>query len=93
MTQQGFQIATAFQEDSTDSDTFIGGGSFTSRLDYILYGQAILEGAEVYNACLDNDEDDAPPGGWLPKEGEPLACYTTQIASDHLAVFADFRLP
>ncbi len=89
---QGFRIADAFHEDSTDDGTFVG-GSFTSRLDYIIYGQAVLGGAEVYNACLDNDVDDAPPGGWLPKEGEPLACYSSQIASDHLAVFADFRLP
>lgn len=92
LTNQGFQLADAFQEDSTNPDTFVG-GSFTTRLDYIFYGQAVLEGSEVYNACADNGVDDAPPGGWLPKEGEPLACFSTQIASDHLAVFADFTLP
>lgn len=92
LTTQGFQIAPAFQEDSGDDGTFIG-GNFNSRLDYVIYGQALFEGAEVYNACSDNGEDDDPPGGWLPKEGEPLACYSTQIASDHLSVFADFTLP
>lgn len=92
LTTQGFKIAEAFQEDSTDDGTFVG-GNFSSRLDYVLYGQALLVGAEVYNACADNGMDDAPAGGWLPKEGEPLACYSTQIASDHLAVFADFTLP
>lgn len=91
LTSQGFQIAAAFQEDSGDDGTFVG-GNFNSRLDYVVYGQAILEGAEVYNACADNGTDDAPPGGWLPKEGEPLACYSTQIASDHLPIFADFTL-
>ncbi len=92
LTTQGFQVAEAFQEDSANDDTFVG-GSFTSRIDYVIYGQAVLEGAEVYNACSDNGLDDDPPGGWLPKEGEPLACFSTQIASDHLAVFADFTLP
>ncbi|MBV1857780.1 MAG: endonuclease/exonuclease/phosphatase family protein [Nannocystaceae bacterium] len=92
LTSQGFQIAPAFQEDSANDGTFIG-GNFNSRLDYVIYGQALFEGAEVYNACSDNGEDDDPPGGWLPKEGEPLACYSTQIASDHLSVFADFVLP
>ncbi len=92
LTNQGFQLADAFQEDSTNADTFVG-GSFTTRLDYIFYGQAVLDGSEVYNACADNGVDDAPPGGRLPKAGEPLACFSTQIASDHLAVFADFTLP
>ncbi|MCR9163095.1 MAG: endonuclease/exonuclease/phosphatase family protein [Nannocystaceae bacterium] len=92
LTEQGFQLADAFQEDSTNADTFVG-GSFTTRLDYIFYGQARLEGAEVYNACADNGVDDPPEGGWLPKQGEPLSCFSTQIASDHLAVFADFTLP
>lgn len=92
LTTQGFQIAPAFQEDSGDDGTFIG-GNFNSRLDYVIYGQALFEGAEVYNACSDNGNDDDPPGGWLPKEGEPLACFSTQIASDHLSVFADFILP
>lgn len=92
LTTQGFQIAPALQEDSANDGTFIG-GNFSSRLDYVLYGQALFEGAEVYNACFDNGEDDDPPGGWLPKEGQPLACFSSQIASDHLSVFADFVLP
>lgn len=92
LTEQGFRMAEAFQEDSTDPDTFIG-GNFTTRLDYVFYGQVVLEGAEVYNACADNGIDDEPAGGWLPKVGEPLACYTSQIASDHLAIFADLTLP
>ncbi|MGH1347063.1 MAG: endonuclease/exonuclease/phosphatase family protein [Nannocystales bacterium] len=92
LTSQGFQIATAFQEDSANDGTFIG-GNFDSRLDYVMYGQALFEGAEVYNGCADNGVDDDPPGGWLPKQGEPLACYSSQIASDHLSVFADFVLP
>ncbi|MEM6292045.1 MAG: endonuclease/exonuclease/phosphatase family protein [Myxococcota bacterium] len=92
LTDQGFQIVEAYQEDTLNPDTFVG-GNFTSQLDYIVYGQALLQGAEIYNACQDNGVDDDPPGGWLPKEGEALACYSTQIASDHLAVFADFVLP
>ena len=92
LTDQGFQIAEAYQEDTLNPDTFVG-GSFTSQLDYIVYGQALLEGAEIYNACQDNGVDDDPPGGWLPKEGQALSCFSTQIASDHLAVFADFVLP
>jgi len=92
LTTQGFQIAPAFQEDSADDGTFIG-GNFNSRLDYVIYGQALFEGAEVYNACFDNGDDDDPPGGWLPKEGQPLSCFSSQIASDHLSVFADFVLP
>lgn len=92
LTTQGFQIAPAFHEDSANDGTFIG-GNFSSRLDYVIYGQALFEGAEVYNACSDNGDDDDPPGGWLPKEGQPLACYSSQIASDHLSVFADFVLP
>lgn len=92
LTDQGFQITHPFQEDSANDATFVG-GNFNSRIDYIAYGQAILEGTEVYNACVDNGVDDDPAGGWLPKEGEPLACFSTQIASDHLSVFADFILP
>jgi endonuclease/exonuclease/phosphatase family metal-dependent hydrolase len=92
LTTQGFKIVEAYQEDSTDDGTFVG-GNFFSQLDYIVYGQALLEGSEIYNACNDNGVDDPPMGGWLPKEGEALACYSTQIASDHLAVFADFTLP
>ncbi len=92
LTEQGFQLAEAFQEDSTVNDTFIG-GSFTSQIDYIFFGQALLEGAEVYNGCADNGTDDDPPGGWLPKSGPPLSCTSSQIASDHLPVFADFTLP
>ncbi len=92
LTDQGFQIAEAYQEDTLNPDTFVG-GSFTSQLDYIVYGQALLEGAEIYNACQDNGVDDDPPGGWLPKEGQALSCFSTQIASDHRAVSADVVLP
>ena len=91
LTEQGFQISHPFQEDSANDDTFVG-GNFNSRIDYIAYGQAVFDGAEVYNACADNGVDDDPPGGWLPKYGQPLACYSTQIASDHLSLFADFTL-
>ncbi len=92
LTSRGFRISEAFQEDSANDATFVG-GNFNSRIDYIAYGQAALQSTEVYTACSDNGTDDDPPGGWLPKEGQPLACYSTQIASDHLPVFADFILP
>jgi endonuclease/exonuclease/phosphatase family metal-dependent hydrolase len=85
----GFQLVEATWEDSDVIFTW----NNASRLDYIWYGQAIVDGAEVYNACQDNGVDDDPPGDWLPKRGEPLACYASTIASDHLPVFADFTLP
>jgi endonuclease/exonuclease/phosphatase family metal-dependent hydrolase len=85
----GFQLAEATWEDSEYQATW----RETSRLDYIFYGQAILQGDEVYNACEDNGVDDDPPGNWIPKRGEPLACFSSTIASDHLPVVADFSLP
>ena len=85
----GFSVAEATWEDSGLTATW----NETSRLDYVFYGQAILEGAEVYNSCEDNGIDDDPPGGWLPKQGEPLACDTSRAASDHFPVFVDLTLP
>ena len=57
LTEQGFQITHPFQEDSANDATFVG-GNFNSRIDYVAYGQAVFEGAEVYNACSDNGVDD-----------------------------------
>jgi endonuclease/exonuclease/phosphatase family metal-dependent hydrolase len=75
-------------EDSDRDETW----SELSRLDYVFFERAALVGSEVYNACQDNGVDDDPPGGWLPKRGDPLSCYASLIASDHLPVFADFVL-
>jgi endonuclease/exonuclease/phosphatase family metal-dependent hydrolase len=62
------------------------------RLDYVMFGQAVLEGSEVYNSCEDNGVDDDPPGNYLEKAGEPLPCFISGQASDHLPVVADLVL-
>ncbi len=61
-----------------------------SRLDYILASPALVtrpHAGEVYNSSLDRNNQEG-----LPKTGSPLADDTSNAASDHHAVFADFNL-
>lgn len=68
-----------------DAATFQRGGS---TLDYLMSSPAItVLGSEVYRSELDGPN---PIG--LPKSGAPLASNTSELASDHWAVFADFDL-
>jgi endonuclease/exonuclease/phosphatase family metal-dependent hydrolase len=85
----GFAITPATQEDSNRTQTW----SDAVRLDYVLHAGAPVQGAEVYNACRDNGVDDDPPGQWIEKAGEPLACALSEQASDHFPVVADLVLP
>lgn len=63
------------------------GGRYVA-LDYILLSSALTTRAvgEIYNSTLD-----ASHVG-LPKVGAPLAANTSDLASDHYAVFADIQL-
>jgi endonuclease/exonuclease/phosphatase family metal-dependent hydrolase len=85
----GFAIAPATQEDSERTQTW----NDAVRLDYVLQAGAPVQAAEVYNACRDNGVDDDPPGQWMAKAGEPLACAVSEEASDHFPVVTDLVLP
>jgi hypothetical protein len=89
LTDLGLTVAHPRWEDSDRDSTF----NETSRLDYLVHVGATWVADEVYNACQDNGVDDDPPGGWIPKRGRPLACYSAIAASDHLPVVGDFLLP
>lgn len=59
-------------------------------LDLMMVSPAIagrMHGTEIYNSALDVSNS-----AGLPKAGDPLAAQTSQIASDHLALFGDFEL-
>ena len=61
-----------------------------SQLDFILATSSLTSrphAGEIYNSALDVSNR-----GGLPKSGQPLPERTSMNASDHLAVFADFRL-
>ena len=89
VTEKGLEFVDAKWEDSVRRETWNG----SSRLDYVLFADAVLAGSEVYNACEDDGVDNDPPGDWLPKEGEPLACFASEVTSDHLPIFVDLVLP
>lgn len=86
---EGFTRVDATWEDSSFTATW----NEASRLDYVFFGQARFEGSEVYNSCEDNGVDDDPPGGWLPKRGEPVPCGASEATSDHLPLVVDLTLP
>ncbi|MBN2055684.1 endonuclease/exonuclease/phosphatase family protein [bacterium] len=76
-------------EDSTDAYSTYP--SYDSRIDYVWYSMGLTDiGDEVYYSGRDDGEDDAPPGNWMYKCGEPLSADISPAASDHLAVFVDF---
>ena len=61
-----------------------------SQLDFILATSSLTSrphAGEIYNSVLDISNR-----GGLPKSGQPLPERTSMNASDHLAVFADFKL-
>jgi endonuclease/exonuclease/phosphatase family metal-dependent hydrolase len=73
------------RQQGTNNWTGTRGGRYVA-LDYILVSPALTNGAvgEIYNSELE-------PAG-LPKAGSPLATNTSDLASDHFAVFADIQM-
>ncbi len=64
--------------------------SGSSTIDFILATPALTSrphGSEIYNSVLDLNNADG-----LPKAGSPLPAGTSNDASDHFALFADFEL-
>ena len=78
---------------STIDTRQLNGSSSTqggSQLDFILATPSLINrphAGEIYNSALDVSNREG-----LPKPGLPLPERTSVNASDHLAVFADFRL-
>ncbi len=86
----GFELTSPGQEDAPERrETWRD----SVRLDYVWLSEAEWLAGEVYNGCRDNGVDDAPPGAYVDKVGDPLDCAATELASDHFAVIADIRLP
>jgi endonuclease/exonuclease/phosphatase family metal-dependent hydrolase len=62
------------------------------RLDYVFFDQVEPERALVYFACDDDGVDAPPVGAWIPLVGDPLPCFASRTASDHLPVVVDLAL-
>lgn len=81
-------------EDSTRDATWgVSDGFDGVRLDYIWLDGIELGATMIYDACLDDGVDADPPGAWLPLSGDPVPCFASQTASDHLPVVADLHVP
>lgn len=87
----GLVFADATHEDCTTC--YATRASSGRRLDYLWARPATLElGDEVYASPKDDGVDNAPLGNWLYKAGGVLSSITSDAASDHYAVFADYLL-
>jgi len=88
MSGLGLQITDPTLEDSTTEDvTFPASGR---RLDYVFASGGELLADETYSSAFDDGIDLFPEGNYMYKAGGPLPASTSVVASDHLAVFADF---
>ena len=80
---QALEVIDAFQLQGGDGTHGSG-----RRIDYLWRSDAVtFVAAEVY------DSQDEDIGGGLAKHGDPLPPETSDIASDHLPVFADVLIP
>jgi endonuclease/exonuclease/phosphatase family metal-dependent hydrolase len=81
-------------EDSERNSTWgVSDGFDGERIDYIWLDGINLDAAIVYDACLDDGVDAPPAGAWIPLTGEPVPCFASQTASDHLPIAADLHVP
>ena len=88
LVSEGLRMIDAFLEDrpGRDETRWVS----RRRLDYVWIDRHLrVDGAEVYDSCADDGQDDPPPGWFLPKAAAPLPCGRTGEASDHFPVFAD----
>lgn len=89
----GLQRLDPTREDSTADGTWGVDDDWDGvRLDYVFYDRVAPQGALVYSACDDDGVDAPPDGAFLSLVGEPLPCFASTTASDHLPVVVDLAL-